>query len=172
MSPTLPRLITGRSLSVAVTAIALGMVGLALVSTDALLDRGFARAMANANGSLEAAGAAQRGGHPPTLDDNGLWLTRLEPQSPALGLGHAKIGQRLTLAVDGGRSQELEVVSIAEFSVAPATVDFGASTAPLVLVTCREVVEGERPGRLVRMIVEADGQPLPNPSGVPPARAL
>ncbi len=170
MTHVLPRLITGRALLGVAAASVLGLTGLVVTSTDALLDRSFARAFASASGASKAAIATSRRALEPAAGDEGFWLTRHEPQPMQNGHGFSKVGDRITMAVEGGRALEFEVISVSEFALPLAAVELGATRSRQVMVTCREVGDSDRPGRVVRLIVDAD-EPLQT-GGQGTARAL
>ena len=171
MTHAAPRAIGLKSLALAGTATAAGLAVLVWSSSDRLIDRGFERAFA-------AGGSTGGGTAPPSeraaatlVEQGGLWLTRGEPHAMPAAQGLARVGERITMAVDGGQPLELEVMAVTELSAALATTDHGPAASRLVMVTAREVAGQDRSGRIVRVIVEAD-EPMPAATRAAPARAL
>lgn len=142
------------------TGCALGVAALALPSSDALVEQAFMRSFGDA-ASAQSAAAEE-----PASPAPNIWLTRAE--EPPLQPGTAAIGGRISMALDGGRSIELEVVAIAELQ---PQANGTADGERLVMVTCREVAVAGDTGRLIRLIVDADA-PLTGVTARAAPRAL
>lgn len=121
---------------------------LAMLNTDAMLVRAFERPVEAEPAVPVRVARDEPATH--AVPGGPLWLTREGARSASPGA--ALIGERLTLAIDGGKQMAFEVVSVAEIAPLP----HAPSGERLVMVTCREVAESEQMARLVRLIVDAD----------------
>ena len=171
MNLALPRFVSTRNLALAATAAALSLAAFTLASIDSVIDRGFARAFATLDGDPHRLGPDLAASQSPIAGSKDLLLTRLAPQPATPSHGFARLGERITMAVDGARPLELEVIAIADIAAAAAPGDDTTAASRLVMVTCREVTDGGRPGRTIRYIVDADDA-LPGQASGHPARAL
>jgi hypothetical protein len=148
---------------------AVGLVAAAygLGGSDAVVERGFARALA----SLDGSAAQAQGADLLTTPGEQLRISRVAHDGTRdAAKPFAKpvaIGDRITIA-SGGRERKLHVVKIDQLdsSIVPAS---SANPAPLLLVTCSD--DSNPKARPVRFLIEAD-ETLPTLSVTAAARTL
>ena len=131
-----------------VAAAGLGAAALTLGNGDAVVERGFERALA---AMADRPDAAKTTG----LADTGqFWLTHVVHDAGTTFTKPVAVGDRITIA-SGGRERILRVVDVAKLdnSIVPASSE---RPAPLLLVTCRD--EASPASRPVRLLIEADDE--------------
>jgi hypothetical protein len=144
-----------------VAAAGLGAAALTLGNGDAVVERGFERALANMADRPDAAKM-------PGLAGNGqFWLTHVVHDAGTTFTRPVAVGDRITIS-SGGRERILRVVDVAKLdsSIVPASSE---RPAPLLLVTCRD--EASPTSRPVRLLIEADDE-APALSSAKAARTL
>lgn len=160
-----PRLLGNRTLGLAAASSVIAIAALAFSSGASLVDRSFETAFAAA-GQTPVAGVG--GDTIVSQAPADLWLTGHAGSPPAASNLQSRIGERITMAVDGGPPVELEVIAVSELATPLAAA--GSASPRLVMVTCRET--GRDTGaRTVRLILDGD-EPLPGASPSGPARTL
>lgn len=166
-----PRLLGVRTLAISAVSSIVAVAVLALSSGDALVNRSFETAFAATSPTAPitlttgSEGAATK----PSSD---LWLTRHDGTPVDNSKSHARIGERITMAIDGGQPVELEVIAVTEITT-PIIATSGTASR-LVMVTCREIgreAGKEASARIVRVILDSD-EPLSGFAAAGPARAL
>src|ERR1700730_10105957 len=107
-----------------------------VLSSDALLERGFGKALAVSRAGLSFdVAAGRRTASAATTGDEGFWLTQAEVQSPAPFANPLAVGDRITIAGRDGRERRLEVVDLrAVGATGSGTL---AAHSRLLLVSCR-----------------------------------
>lgn len=134
-------------LGLAAVACSILGVSLALPGAEALLDRGFDTALAEARRS-----DGSHTSRSTTLPGDYLWLSRAEQAEPLAFLGPVAVGDRMTISGADGDTRVLHVEDVREI-IAPTRLESGAEPR-LLMVTCRIV--GSDQAKPVRFIVEAD----------------
>jgi hypothetical protein len=146
-----------------VAAAGLSAAALMLGNGDAVVERGFERALASMADQPQSAKTTASG-----LAGNGqFWLTHVVHDAGATFTKPVAVGDRITIA-SGGRERNLRVVDVAKLdsSIVPASSE---RPAPLLLVTCRD--EASPTSRPVRLLIEADDE-APALSSAKAARTL
>ena len=161
-----PRFLSARTLGFAAATSLLAVVALAVSSGDALVDHGFETAFAAAGRTTGPTIADASSGQP----SQDLWLTGHDGTPASAHVTSSRIGERITMAVDGGPPVELEVIAVAEIATPMPALSGGTSASRLVMVTCRETGR-ESGGRIVRVILDGN-EPLPGRTATGPSRAL
>ncbi len=169
MSSATPRLLSARSLGFAAVTSVMAVAALALSSGEALVDRSFETAFATAGRTVETSRSGPRETTPATSGQD-LWLTRHDGRQTFPHQASSRIGERITMSVDGGPPVELEVVAVTDIATPIAAASDVTAGSRLVMMTCREVGR-ETGGRVVRMILDGD-EPLPGMAANGPSRAL
>jgi hypothetical protein len=164
------RTLSGRALAAASGGALLALTALAVGSGSALIGHSFDRALLSASVQPTTAPTLATGATA-AAGEAGLWLTRTDQPAAPSAQGLARVGERITITVEGGRQLDLEVVALSELSGVPGAADQTPSPR-LVMMTAREMHEGERPARTFRVIVEADDALASTTSTTQPARTL
>ncbi len=152
------------------TALALAVAGLGgaaltLGNGDAVVERGFQRALA-----AMAEGPDGTGGNAATLaGTEKFWLTHVVHEATPPIAQPVTIGDRITIASDGGE-RVLSVVDVRELDSKIIPIASAEPPARLLLVTCRD--QGRTDGRAVRFVIEADDDPLSVLSAIKALRTL
>lgn len=150
---------------------ALGLSALAFGSTDTLLRLSFDRALSEAPVSWQAGRQFESTAAVPVAASESAWLGETPTHLTVPGQGLARTGDRMSITVEGGRKLELEVVAVSDITANIIHVDTHAAAPRLVMLTCREIGDAGRVGRIVRFIVEADDA-SPSQADKSSARAL
>lgn len=154
-----------KNLPIAVLGLAaagLGAAAMTLGNGEAVVERGFQRAIADMDGK-----AAPGKPLPVIAGSEEFWLTHLvHDASPAVSKPVA-VGDRITIT-SNGRERVLNVVTVDKLDSQVLPISSERPT-PLLLVTCRD--EGDPHSRPVRFLIEA-GDELPALSSVKAARTL
>jgi len=141
----------------------LGAAALTLGNGDAVVKRGFERALASMadHPNVAKTTASAISGGPQS------WLTHVVHDAAASFSKPVAVGDRITIS-SGGRERVLHVINVDKLdsSIVPISSE---QPTPLLLVTCRD--EANPDGRLVRFLIEA-GEPLPALSSAKTARTL
>lgn len=145
-----------------VAAAGLGAAAVTLGNGEAVVERGFQRAIAN----MDAKGPA---GHPlPVVaGSEEFWLTHVVHDAGFTSTKPVAVGDRITIS-SNGRDRVLNVTAIEKLDSKVLSVS-SERQAPLLLVTCRD--ETNPQGRPVRFLIEA-GDELPALSSAKAARVL
>lgn len=154
-----------RSLPVAVlglSAVGLGAAAITLGNGEAVVERGFQRAIANMDGTT-----AQRKVLPVIAGSEDFWLTHVVHDAGATATKPVAVGDRITIA-SGGAERVLNVVTVDRLDSEVLPISSERPT-PLLLITCRD--EGNPQARPVRFLIEA-GDELPALSSAKAARTL
>jgi hypothetical protein len=127
-----------------------------VLSSDALLDRGFGQALALSRAGLSfAVTHGERVASVPTTGDEGFWLTQAEFQSAAPFAKALAVGDRITIAGGDGRERRLEVINLRTVGGTAS----GTLHSRLLLVSCRVTGQAAEPNETtVRFLIEAAGQ--------------
>lgn len=154
-----------KNLPIAVLGLAglgLGAAAMTIGNGDAVVERGFQRAFAKLDGSVERSKPL-----PVVAGSEEFWLTHLVhdagPATPKL----VGVGDRITIN-SGGRERVLSVVTVDKLDSQLLPVS-SAPPTPLLLVTCRDASEPQ--ARPVRFLIEA-GDGTPAMSSAKAARTL
>ena len=144
------------------SAVGLGAAAVALGNGEAVVERGFERAIAANNGSATPTKVL-----PVVAGSEEFWLTHLVHDGGVVGTKPVAVGDRITID-SNGTQRVLSVVTVdrLDSQVLPAST---ARPMPLLLVTCRD--EGNPQARPVRFVIEA-GDELPALSSAKAARTL
>ena len=127
--------------------------GAAVLGSDATLERGFGKALAQSHAGLTFdTGAVQAAAL--TAGDEGFWLTQADVQSPTPFAKALAVGDRITIAGRDGAERRLEVVDLK----AVGTPAKPGAHGRLLLVSCRVTDQG-RPEAMVRFLIEAGSNP-------------
>lgn len=151
----LPPLSRTRVPTLALTAIALGLGGLAFAALNTGPD--LSASFENAAGAKQRAAAETAAASPPIVGNEAFWLgfsRKAGPVEPAAFAPRAAAlapGDKFELSGQGGR-RTLEVVEVR--ALAGAAADGGEPRKPQLMVSLR--VLGAH-GELMRLIVDADG---------------
>lgn len=141
------------NLPVAVLGLALAGLGgaaLTLGNSDAVVERGFQRALAETDDNQNAAA----GKSTTVAGSEDFWLTHVVHKNTPLNSKPVAIGDRVTIS-SGGREQVFRVVDIDELDNKIIPISSSSSRpARLLLITCRD--EANPDGRPVRLVIEAD----------------
>jgi hypothetical protein len=149
---------SAKSRLIALAGLALAVAGGAMIShTDALLSRGFGKAIEAARPSLSFApipelGQSQRN----VAGDEGYWLTRAEVQSPTPLAKTLVVGDRISIAGRDGDQRQFEVVDLKAIGATPGRPGNVSANVHLLLVTCRTLGDGGAGAGAVRFIIEAE----------------
>jgi hypothetical protein len=147
-----------------VAAAGLGAAALTLGNGDAVVERGFQRALATMADRPDGAKAAA----PAIAGSEQYWLTHVVHDAGApLLTKPVAIGDRITIN-SGGRDRILDVVTIDKLDSALILAS-SERPARLLLVTCRDQADPD--GRPVRFLIEADDE-IPALSSAKAARTL
>jgi hypothetical protein len=154
-----------KNLPIAVLGLAaagLGTAAVTLGNGEAVVERGFKRAIADMDG-----GATPGKPLPVVAGSEEFWLTHLVHDANLTGTKPVAVGDRITIT-SGGRERVLNVVTVDKLDsqVLPISSE---RPNPLLLVTCRE--PGDPQSRPVRFLIEA-GDELPALSSAKAARTL
>jgi len=167
LAPPSPSSPSGRAAAPALIAVAAAAgIGIALASTEGLVERSLTTALSASGGGADPSAQALVAG------SEAYWLEqarrnattggRIEPvgwSAPA-ALG-VSVGDLITVA-SGGRERVLEVVAIAELPASVTRIDTSEAPERQIAVTCRDRSAGD--GRLIRFITAAN---RPAPNGAP-----
>ena len=141
------------NLPVTVLGLALaGLGGAALIlgNSDAVVERGFQRALAEMTADQNA--TARKSTTVAGSED--FWLTHVVHKNAPLTAKPVSIGDSVTIS-SGGRERVFRVVDIDELDSKIIPISSSSSRpARLLLVTCRD--EADPNGRPVRLVIEAD----------------
>lgn len=141
------------NLPVATLGLALAVVGgaaLTLGNSDAVVERGFQRALAEIS-DTQNGGAGTSSAIAGSED---FWLTHVVHKNTRLTAKPVSIGDSVTIS-SGGRDRVFRVVDIDELDNKIIPISSASSPpARLLLVTCRD--EANPDGRAVRLVIEAD----------------
>lgn len=155
-----------RNLPVAVlglSAVGLGAAALTLGNGEAVVERGFQRAIANMDGTT----GQQHKVLPVVAGSEDFWLTHVVHDAGATATKPVAVGDRITIA-SGGAERVLNVVTVDRLDSQVLPISSERPT-PLLLITCRD--EGNPQARPVRFLIEA-GDELPALSSAKVARTL
>jgi len=144
----------------------LGGVALTLGNSDAVVERGFERALAKmSNGQDGPAGKSTT-----VAGSEDFWLTHVDPKGSPLTAKPVAIGDRVTIS-SGGRKRVLRVVEIDELDSKIIPVSSSSPRpARLLLVTTQD--ESDRNAHPIRFLIdEDDASPALSPASKR-ARAL
>jgi len=156
-----------KNLPVAVLVLAAAGLGAAAVSVgngEAVVERGFQRAIADLDAKSTSPAAKPL---PVVAGSEEFWLTHLVRDAGALSAKPVSVGDRITIS-SNGHDRVLNVVTIDKLDSHVLAVSTDRPT-PLLLVTCRD--ESNPHARPVRFLIEA-GDGLPALSAVKTARTL
>jgi len=144
------------------SAVGLGAAAVALGNGEAVVERGFQRAIADMDGK-----AAPRRPLPVIAGSEEFWLTHVVHDAGGIASKPVAVGDRITIA-SNGTQRVLNVVNIdrLDSNVLPISSE---RPMPLLLVTCRD--EANPHNRPVRFLIEA-GDELPALSSAKTARTL
>jgi hypothetical protein len=145
-----------------VAAAGLGTAGLTLGNGDAVVERGFERALA----TMDDRGATGRAA-PAIAGSEQFWLTHVVHDANPAFTKPVAVGDRITIN-SGGSERVLHVVTVDKLD---SSIVLTSSERParLLLVTCRDQANPD--GRPVRFLLDADDE-LPALSSAKTARAL
>lgn len=154
-----------RNLPIAIlglSAVGLGAAAIVLGNGEAVVERGFQRAIADKDGKSVAQKVL-----PVVAGSEEFWLTHLVHDAAGVTSKPVTVGDRITIS-SNGTQRVLNVVTVdrLDSKVLPASTEH---QAPLLLVTCRD--EANPQGRPVRFLIEA-GEDLPALSSAKTARTL
>ncbi len=154
-----------RNIPVAVlglSAVGLGAAAIALGNGEAVVERGFKRAIANMDGA-----APEQKVLPVVAGSEDFWLTHVVHDAAAGTTKPVSAGDRITIASTGlQRVPKVVTVDRLDSQVLPISSE---RPTPLLLVTCRD--EANPQARPVRFLIEA-GDELPALSSAKAARTL
>lgn len=144
------------------SAVGLGAAAIALGNGEAVVERGFQRAIADKDGKASAQKVL-----PVVAGSEEFWLTHIVHDAGSVASKPVTVGDRITIS-SNGTQRVLNVVTVdrLDSQVLPASSE---RQAPLLLVTCRD--EANPQGRPVRFLIEA-GEDLPALSSAKTARTL
>jgi len=147
----------GRVIAMAGIAVAVVGVGVGVLRSDLLLDRGFGNALQAKRPGLSFDGAATKTqDHAAAVGDEGYWLTRSEVESPTPFAKQLAVGDRISIAGRDGRERQLEVVDLKAIG-GNAARPLRTGGMRLLLVTCRVTSEAvDRGDAPVRFVIEAE----------------
>jgi hypothetical protein len=154
-----------KNLPVAVLGLsAVGLAGAAVTlgNGEAVVERGFQRAIAGLDGA-----AAEHKVLPVVSGSEEFWLTHLVHNTGAPVAKPVSVGDRITIA-SNGTERVLGVVSVDRLDSQVMQISSERPT-PLLLVTCRDVANPD--ARPIRFVVEA-GEEFPALSSAKVARTL
>ena len=157
ISKNLPFAILGLS------AIGLGAAAVALGNGEAVVERGFQRAIAGKDMA-----STEHKVLPVVAGSEEFWLTHVVHDAGATATKPVAVGDRITIDSNGVQ-RVLNVVTIDRLDSQVLPVSSERPTAPLLLVTCHD--EGNPKARPIRFLVEA-GDELPALSSAKVARTL
>ncbi len=155
-----------RNLPVAVlglSAVGLGAAAVSLGNGEAVVKRGFQRAIANMDGT-----STQRKVLPVIAGSEDFWLTHVVHDGGAVATKPVAVGDRITIA-SNGTQRVLNVVTIDRLDSQVLPISSQERPTPMLLVTCRD--EANPQSRPVRFLIEA-GEELPALSSAKAARTL
>jgi hypothetical protein len=147
---------------VGLAAVGLGAAAVTLGNGDAVVERGFKRAIADMDGE-----SASRKPMPVIAGSEEFWLTHLVHDAGAVSNKPVTVGDRITIS-SNGRDRVLNVVTVDKLDSQVLPISSERPT-PLLLVTCRD--EADPQSRPVRFLIEA-GDELPALSSAKAARTL
>ena len=128
----------------------LGGAALTLGNSDAVVERGFERALAKM--SNDQNGATGKSTNVAGSED--FWLTHVVQKDSPIAAKPVEIGDKVTIS-SGGREQVLRVVDVAELDSKIIPISSSSSRpARLLLITCRD--EANPNGRPIRLVIEQD----------------
>lgn len=141
-----------------VSALGLGAAAIALGNGEAVVERGFQRAIASMDGKTTS-----RRPLPVVAGSEEFWLTHVVHDAGATAVKPVTVGDRITISSNGNQ-RVLNVVTVdrLDSQVLPVSSE---RPAPMLLVTCRD--EANPQSRPIRFLVEA-GDEIPTLS---PAKA-
>lgn len=141
------------NLPVAILGLALALVGgvaLTLGNSDAVVERGFQRALAEITDAQNSAAGTSSA----IAGSEDFWLTHVVHKNAPLAAKPVAIGDSVTIS-SGGRERVFRVVDIDELDNKIIPISSPSSRpARLLLVTCRD--EANPNARPVRLVIEAD----------------
>jgi hypothetical protein len=135
---------------------------LTLGNGDAVVERGFKRAIADMDGDV-----GSRKPMPVIAGSEEFWLTHLVHDATGTATKPVTVGDRITIS-SNGRDRVLNVVTVDKLDSQVLPISSERPT-PLLLVTCRDTADPQ--SRPVRFLIEA-GDELPVLSSVKTPRAL
>lgn len=147
---------------VGLAAVGLGAAAVTLGNGDAVVERGFKRAIADMDGQ-----AASRKPMPVVAGSEEFWLTHLVHDASGAATKPVTVGDRITIS-SNGRDRVLNVVTVDKLDSQVLPISSERPT-PLLLVTCRD--EADPQSRPVRFLIEA-GDEFPALSSAKAARTL
>ncbi|WP_072376007.1 hypothetical protein [Hyphomicrobium sp. NDB2Meth4] len=145
------------------SAAGLGAAAVTLGNGEAVVERGFQRAIANMDADAGAKRAA-----PVVAGTEEFWLTHVVHDAGTATAKPVSVGDRITIS-SNGTQRVLNVVTVDRLDNQVLPVSSTAHPTPLILVTCRD--EANPQARPVRFLLEA-GEELPALSAVKAARTL
>jgi hypothetical protein len=145
-----------------VAAAGLGTAALTLGNGDAVVERGFERALA----TMDDGDATNRAA-PAIAGSEQYWLTHVVHDANPVFTKPVAVGDRITIN-SGGRERVLNVVTVDKLD---SSIVLASSERPaqLLLVTCRD--QANPNGRPVRFLLDADDE-IPALSSAKTARTL
>jgi len=155
----------GKNLPIAllgVSAVGLGAAAVALGNGEAVVERGFQRAIANMDGASTA-----RKSLPVVAGSEEFWLTHVVHDAGGVTTKPVAVGDRITINSKGG-DRVLSVVTVDRLDSQVLPISSERPT-PLLLITCRD--EANPQSRPVRFLIE-EGDELPALSSAKAARTL
>jgi hypothetical protein len=147
-----------------IAAAGVGAAALSLGNGDAVVERGFERALANMADRTDGTQSQA----PAIAGSEQYWLSHVVHDPSAMpAIKPVAVGDRITIT-SGGRERVLHVVTIDKLD-SSLLLTSSQRPARLLLVTCRDQANPE--SRPVRFLIEADDE-LPTLSAVKAARTL
>jgi hypothetical protein len=143
-------------------AVGLGGAAMMIGNGDAVVERGFQRALADLDNRAAPAKLL-----PVVAGSEEFWLTHLVHDAGEIITKPVAVGDRITIN-SGGRDRVLSVVTVDKLDSQVLPISSERPT-PLLLVTCRD--EANREARPVRFLIEASDE-LPALSSAKSARTL
>jgi hypothetical protein len=144
------------------SAVGLGAAGVTIGNGEAVVERGFQRAIAGLDSP-----ATQGKVTPVVSGSEEFWLTHLVHDAATTGAKPVAVGDRITIS-SNGTERVLGVVSVDRLDSQVMQIS-SERHAPLLLVTCRDVANPD--ARPVRFVVEA-GEEFPALSSAKVGRTL
>jgi hypothetical protein len=144
------------------SAVGLGAAAVTIGNGEAVVERGFQRAIAGLDSTATSGKVA-----PVVSGSEEFWLTHLVHDAAATAAKPVAVGDRITIA-SNGTERVLGVVSVDRLDSQVMQIS-SERPAPLLLVTCRDVANPD--ARPIRFVVEA-GEEFPALSSAKVARTL
>ena len=145
------------------SAVGLGAAAVTLGNGEAVVERGFQRAIAGLDSST-----TDRKVLPVIAGSEDFWLTHVVHDAGSTATKPVAVGDRITIASNGGAQRILNVVTIDRLDSQVLPIPTERPT-PLLLVTCRDAANPDT--KPIRFLIEA-GDELPALSSVKVSRTL